>query len=244
MGANTATVRGWMIGLAGIAARGRGRHRGPAARPFRADGTGPGRAAAGDRRPRRRRDLAGGRPRRRVLLGRAGRLPARRGRHQRGLRLCRRRQGERALRVRRPRRHRPRRGRCGSPSIRARSATARCCRSSSRSRTTRPSSTARGPDVGHAVPVDDLPDQRRAGKVAKAYIDQLNAARAFDGPIVTTIEPDRPFYPAEDYHQDYLTRHPDQPYIVINDLPKIAELKRLFPARYRETPVLVRARRR
>ena len=79
--------------------------------------------------------------------------------------------------------------------------------------------------------------------MAKAYIDQLNAARAFDAPIVTTIEPDRPFYPAEDYHQDYLTLHPDQPYIAINDLPKIAELKRLFPARYRETPVLVRARR-
>ena len=79
--------------------------------------------------------------------------------------------------------------------------------------------------------------------MAKAYIDQLNAARAFDAPIVTTIEPDRPFYPAEDYHQDYLTRHPDQPYIVIHDLPKLAELKRLFPARYRETPVLVRARR-
>jgi peptide-methionine (S)-S-oxide reductase len=79
--------------------------------------------------------------------------------------------------------------------------------------------------------------------VAKAYIDQLNAARAFDAPIATTIEADRPFYAAEEYHQDYLTRHPDQPYIVVHDLPKIAELKRLFPTRYRATPTLVRARR-
>ena len=100
-----------------------------------------------------------------------------------------------------------------------------------------------GPDVGTQYRSTIFPADARQAKVAKAYIAQLNAARAFDAPIVTTIEPDRPFYPAEDYHQDYLTRHPDQPYIVIHDLPKIAELKRLFPARYRETPVLVRARR-
>jgi peptide-methionine (S)-S-oxide reductase len=49
----------------------------------------------------------------------------------------------------------------------------------------------------------------------------------------------RRFFPAEDYHQD-LTRHPGQPYIVAHDLPKLAELQRLFPARYRPTPVLVR----
>jgi peptide-methionine (S)-S-oxide reductase len=100
-----------------------------------------------------------------------------------------------------------------------------------------------GPDVGTQYRSTIFPADARQAEVAKAYIAQLNAAHAFDAPIVTTIEPDRAFYPAEDYHQDYLTLHPGQPYIAINDLPKIAELKRLFPARYRETPVLVRARR-
>ena len=100
-----------------------------------------------------------------------------------------------------------------------------------------------GPDVGTQYRSTIFPTDARQADVAKAYVAQLNAAHAFDGPIATTIEADRTFYPAEDYHQDYLTLHPDQPYIAINDLPKIAELKRLFPARYRETPVLVRARR-
>jgi peptide-methionine (S)-S-oxide reductase len=100
-----------------------------------------------------------------------------------------------------------------------------------------------GPDVGTQYRSTIFPTDTAQAKVAKAYIDQLNAARAFDAPIVTTIEPDRPFYPAEDYHQDYLTLHTTQPYIVIHDLPKLAELKRLFPTRYRDTPTLVRARR-
>ena len=99
-----------------------------------------------------------------------------------------------------------------------------------------------GPDVGTQYRSTIFPIDAKQAEVAKAYIAQLNAARAFDAPIVTTIEPDRPFYPAEDYHQDYLTLHPDQPYIAINDLPKIAELKRLFPTRYRAAPVLVRSR--
>ena len=75
--------------------------------------------------------------------------------------------------------------------------------------------------------------------MAKAYIDQLDQARAFGAKIATTIEPGRPFYPAEAYHQDYLTLHPNQPYIVINDLPKVANLKRLFAESYRAEPVLV-----
>ena len=99
-----------------------------------------------------------------------------------------------------------------------------------------------GPDVGPQYRSTIFPADAKQAEVAKAYIAQLNAARAFDAPIVTTIEPDRPFYPAEDYHQDYLTLHPEQPYIAINDLPKIAELKRLFPTRYRAAPVLVRSR--
>ena len=100
-----------------------------------------------------------------------------------------------------------------------------------------------GPDVGTQYRSAIFPADAKQADVAKAYVAQLNAAHAFDAPIVTTIEPDRSFFPAENYHQDYLTLHPGEPYIAINDLPKIGELKRLFPARYRETPVLVRARR-
>ena len=58
-------------------------------------------------------------------------------------------------------------------------------------------------------------------------------------PIVTTLEPFKAFYPAEDYHQDFLTLNPTYPYIVYNDLPKVANLKQLFPDLYRDTPVLV-----
>jgi peptide-methionine (S)-S-oxide reductase len=63
----------------------------------------------------------------------------------------------------------------------------------------------------------------------------------FNAAIVTRIEPGRTFYPAEDYHQDFLTRNPTHPYIVANDLPKIENLKRLFPDSYRANPVLVAA---
>jgi peptide-methionine (S)-S-oxide reductase len=78
-------------------------------------------------------------------------------------------------------------------------------------------------------------DQRR---VAQAYIAQLERAHVFGAPIATRVDPDTGFYPAEDYHQDYLVHHPDSMYIVFNDLPKVASLKRLFPERYVETPVL------
>jgi peptide-methionine (S)-S-oxide reductase len=76
-------------------------------------------------------------------------------------------------------------------------------------------------------------------RIAKAYIAQLNQARTFSAAIVTKIEPNREFYPAEDYHQDFLTRHPMYPYIVVNDLPKIEDLKHIFPNLYRQEPVLV-----
>jgi peptide-methionine (S)-S-oxide reductase len=86
-----------------------------------------------------------------------------------------------------------------------------------------------GPDVGPQYRSAIFPANAEQEKVAKAYIAELNQARVFNAAIVTTIELDRPFYRAEDYHQDYLTRHPKSPYIVINDLPKIDDLKRLFP---------------
>jgi peptide-methionine (S)-S-oxide reductase len=63
----------------------------------------------------------------------------------------------------------------------------------------------------------------------------------FDGAVVTKIEPGKTFYPAEAYHQDFLAQHPNHPYIVLNDLPKIGELKRLFPEIYRPDPVLTPA---
>ena len=77
--------------------------------------------------------------------------------------------------------------------------------------------------------------------VAKAYITQLNDAKVFRAKVVTTVEAGRRFA-AEDYHQDFLEMNSNYPYIVFNDLPKIRELKRLFPDAYRATPVLVPSR--
>jgi peptide-methionine (S)-S-oxide reductase len=96
-----------------------------------------------------------------------------------------------------------------------------------------------GPDAGTQYRSAIFPTTAEQARVAKAYIAQLNQAHAFDAAIVTRIEPDRAFYPAESYHQDFLTRNPTYPYIVINDLPKIEALKRLFPDSYRVDPVLV-----
>jgi len=72
-------------------------------------------------------------------------------------------------------------------------------------------------------------DQRR---VAEAYIAQLDQAKAFRGPIVTQVAKLPAFWPAEDYHQNYLAQHPMQPYIVINDLPKLAALQKEWPQLY------------
>ena len=100
-----------------------------------------------------------------------------------------------------------------------------------------------GPDEGTQYRSAIFPaDEEQAG-VAKAYIAQLDRAHVFDAPIVTTIEPGRTFYAAEDYHQDFLARNPTYPYIAFNDLPKIENLKRLFPDVYRAEPVLVRSGR-
>ncbi|EJZ19286.1 peptide-methionine (S)-S-oxide reductase MsrA (plasmid) [Rhizobium sp. Pop5] len=81
------------------------------------------------------------------------------------------------------------------------------------------------------------PEQR---KVAEGYIRQLDQAHVFPRPIVTRVSDATGFYPAEAYHQDFLTLNPNYPYIVYNDLPKIENLKSLFPADYRSQPVLVR----
>ena len=89
-----------------------------------------------------------------------------------------------------------------------------------------------GPDVGTQYRsaifyVND--DQKR---VAEAYIAQLDKAKAFGAPIVTQVARLPAFYPAEGYHQNYLALHPTQPYIVVNDLPKLAALQKEWPALY------------
>jgi peptide-methionine (S)-S-oxide reductase len=96
-----------------------------------------------------------------------------------------------------------------------------------------------GPDEGSQYRSAIFPASDEQASVAKAYIAQLDQAHVFDAPIVTTIEPGRTFYPAEDYHQDFLALNPAYPYIAFNDLPKIENLKRLFPEAYRAEPVLV-----
>jgi peptide-methionine (S)-S-oxide reductase len=80
------------------------------------------------------------------------------------------------------------------------------------------------------------PDQER---VAKSYIAQLDAAHVFSHPIATHVDSAGPFYPAEAYHQDYLELHPDQPYIAINDLPKVQALQTLFPDAWQSSPTKV-----
>ncbi|MGZ6014684.1 MAG: peptide-methionine (S)-S-oxide reductase MsrA [Phenylobacterium sp.] len=80
------------------------------------------------------------------------------------------------------------------------------------------------------------PDQQR---VAEAYIKQLNEAHVFRKPIATRVDPLKGFFKAEDYHQDYLTRHPDQAYIATYDIPKVAALREVFPDRYVAQPTLV-----
>jgi len=99
-----------------------------------------------------------------------------------------------------------------------------------------------GPDSGTQYRSALFPTNGEQAKVAKAYIAQLDAAHVFGAAIVTRIEPGRAFFPAEAYHQDFLYRNPTYPYIVFNDLPKVASLKRLFPQQYRSDPVLVGAK--
>lgn len=89
-----------------------------------------------------------------------------------------------------------------------------------------------GPDDGtqyRSAIFYETPDQQR---IAKAYISQLTQAKAFPKPIVTEVTAYKAFYPAEGYHQDFAMKNPDYPYIVINDAPKVANLKKEFPSLY------------
>jgi peptide-methionine (S)-S-oxide reductase len=98
-----------------------------------------------------------------------------------------------------------------------------------------------GPDSGtqYRSAIFTTSDEQK--KVADAYIAQLNAARVYGKPIVTKVGPLQGFFAAEGYHQDYLTLHPNQPYIAYNDIPKVENLKKMFAENYVEKPTLVRA---
>lgn len=96
-----------------------------------------------------------------------------------------------------------------------------------------------GPDQGTQYRTEIFAASPEQDAIAHAYIAQLDAAHIFAAPIATKVEPLKGFYPAEDYHQDYLVHNPNSAYIRINDLPKIAALKRVWPDFYREKPVLL-----
>jgi len=98
-----------------------------------------------------------------------------------------------------------------------------------------------GPDVGTQYRSAIFTTSDEQAKIADAYIAQLNDGHVYRKPIVTKVGRLDAFYPAEAYHQDYLTLHPTQPYISYNDLPKVADLKKLFADDYLEKPTLVNA---
>ncbi len=95
-----------------------------------------------------------------------------------------------------------------------------------------------GPDYGTQYRSEVFAATPEQSHAAAAYIAQLNQTKVFARPIATRVDPLSGFYPAEGYHQDYLERHPDQPYIAFNDIPKVENLKRLFPESYLDKPVL------
>jgi peptide-methionine (S)-S-oxide reductase len=89
-----------------------------------------------------------------------------------------------------------------------------------------------GPDVGsqyRSAIFYTGPEQQKA---AQGYVQKLTAAKTFSAPIVTQLVPLQQFYPAEDYHQNYLALHPYEPYIVFHDMPKLGQLKKQFPGLY------------
>jgi peptide-methionine (S)-S-oxide reductase len=90
-----------------------------------------------------------------------------------------------------------------------------------------------GPDHGTQYRSSIFYSDGQQKKIADAYIAQLDSAKVYSQPIVTQVVPLQAFYSAEDYHQDYLKHHSYEPYIVINDLPKLASLKKEFPSLYR-----------
>ena len=99
-----------------------------------------------------------------------------------------------------------------------------------------------GPDQGTSYRSEIFFATPAQEQTARAYVAQLGGAHVLPAPIVTKIEALKGFYPAEDYHQDFLVHNPTYPYIVYNDLPKIAALKKVWPEYYRDQPVLLASR--
>jgi peptide-methionine (S)-S-oxide reductase len=96
-----------------------------------------------------------------------------------------------------------------------------------------------GPDSGPSYRSEIFFESPTQQRIAEAYIAQLREAKVFARPIVTKVEPEKGFYPAEDYHQDFLIHNPTYPYIVRNDLPKIDALKRVYPQLYQAAAVML-----
>jgi peptide-methionine (S)-S-oxide reductase len=101
---------------------------------------------------------------------------------------------------------------------------------------------AQGPDEGRQYRSEIFAADPAQAYFARAYIAEIDAAKTFRRPVATQVETGARFYPAEGYHQDYVARHPGEPYVAYNDAPKVATLKRLFPRLYRATPSLVATR--
>lgn len=93
-----------------------------------------------------------------------------------------------------------------------------------------------GPDSGSQYRSAIFPQNAEQTALARAYVAQLTAAKTWPGKIVTTLEPGKPFYSAEGYHQNYLRANPNQPYIAHNDIPKVEALKERFPALWSDKP--------
>ena len=96
-----------------------------------------------------------------------------------------------------------------------------------------------GPDSGTQYRSELFVSGPEQERVARAYVAQLEAAHVYGRPIATRVDPAAPFYPAEAYHQDYLERHPTNPYIATNDMPKVRSLEQLFPQSWQAAPVAV-----
>jgi len=91
-----------------------------------------------------------------------------------------------------------------------------------------------GPDSGTQYRSVIFYANEEQKRIAEAYIEQLNQAKVFEGPIVTQVTALNAFYPAEAYHQDYAIHHPDAPYIAVNDLPKVENLRKQLPNLYKQ----------
>ncbi|MFZ1903767.1 MAG: peptide-methionine (S)-S-oxide reductase MsrA, partial [Steroidobacteraceae bacterium] len=96
-----------------------------------------------------------------------------------------------------------------------------------------------GPDSGSQYRSDIFYADEMQRQIAASYIAQLDRAASLGRPLVTRVDALKGFYPAEGYHQDFYLRNPDNPYIEVNDLPKIRRLQQLFPGYYRNIPATV-----